>query len=196
MRTKIVLILICVLLVISLPILLAKELSKKTESKVITTSSVASTTIPLEKLEVLLAELEVYDYKEAEGFYEISSNSGIVVYTVDLRNAEIKYDHINKKITVCLPSVEISDPEMNNSKPEFTYQEHVYKGDLKVGLEWGLKGEANASAMIRYNAQKDESLMNMAKENAISVVKSFMEQTLVSPYSDYEPIVYFRSEGK
>jgi hypothetical protein len=143
------------------------------------------------QLDVLAAEIEVFDEREQEdNFYELISYSGTVIYSVNLEKAEISIYDNTRKIIVELPPVEIDKPRLRKPQTEFSWQKGKLTGSLKAGLKMSIKGDAQAQEAIYKQAENDMYLRGLAKENARMTVQKFVENVLVEPYSGYQVTVH------
>lgn len=121
---------------------------------------------------------KVSDDKGNEKYYV--AYEGVVKLGINFSEAEPKIDMKEKKIIVTLPKVEVQEVTVDMKSLDFIFKKQKYETETILSDAYSecLKDLSN-------KANKDDSLYDMAKENAESTIRALMEPLIQELDSEF-----------
>lgn len=121
----------------------------------------------------------VYDEESQIEKYHVAYE-GNVVAGINFSKIDIEVDEDKKEITIKIPDVEIQSTGVNMGKLDFMFMESKYETET-------VSKEAYKASIedLKKNAEKEKSLLIMAKENALSTVEALVKPWVEQMDNDY-----------
>lgn len=111
----------------------------------------------------------VFDEEKRTEKYHVAYE-GNVVAGINFSDIDIEVDEDKKEITIKIPDVEIQSTSVNMGELDFMFMKDKYETET-------VSKEAYKASIedLQNKAEKEESLLSMAKENAISTVEALVK---------------------
>ncbi|MBQ8043434.1 MAG: DUF4230 domain-containing protein [Clostridia bacterium] len=102
----------------------------------------------------------------------------------DFEELEITVDEENKKVTITIPDIEITDIDVDISSLDYIFKNK--KADNSTVSSIAYKA---CKADVKKASEKEETIHKLAKENAVNVVKALVKPFIEDLDGDYELVV-------
>lgn len=105
---------------------------------------------------------------------------GVVKVGMDFTKIDIDVDNVEKKIKIKIPEMQIENPVVKMEDMEYIFVKEKYETEDVSAEAFNISKED-----LKKRTANDESLMQMARENAVSSIRAFIEPWIEQLDAEY-----------